>query len=93
MSKESINKYNITVRRTMSDKYVECTKKKCAISREMIEIDRKLKDGEESLSYREYMELSDRYTSLSEEYKRVSFEIDIWDQAREICLEIANEML
>lgn len=93
MSKESINKYNTAVRQTMSDKYVECTKRKCAISREMIEIDRKLKDGEESLSYREYMELSSRYTSLSEEYKRVSFELDIWDQAREICLELADEML
>lgn len=77
----------------MSDKYVECAKKKLAISREMIEIDRKLKDGEESLSYREYMELSDRYTSLLEEYKRVLFEIDIWDQAIEICLELADEML
>lgn len=65
MSKESITKYNTAVRQAMSDKYVECTKKKCAVSREMIEIYRKLKDGEESLSYREYMELSDRYTSLS----------------------------
>lgn len=93
MCNEKLNKYNTAVRRAMSDKYVECTKKKSEVSNRIVCLMKKLNDGMDTLSYREYNGLLNEKVMLDNEYELLKIQINIWDQAREICMDLADEML
>lgn len=90
-----INRYNTRVRQAISDKYVECTKRKQEIGTQLLILRNKLTsfmDDEITLTYTDYTNLKSSIDELNRELKRLDIERDIWDKAREICLDIADEM-
>ena len=91
---EQMNKYNTAVRRAMSDKYVECVNQKNEAWRKINELDSKLNSKEgKQLPYEEYVKLQKDLDYYERTHRRLKIEQDIWDQAREICMELADEML
>lgn len=90
-----LDRYNTRVRQAISDKYVECSKKKQEISNQMILLRSKLSDymtGNIVLTYKEYIDLKSSLNILHDEEDELDIEIAVWDEAREICLNIADEM-
>jgi predicted translin family RNA/ssDNA-binding protein len=90
-----INRYNTRIRQAVSDKYVECSKRHQEIAHELQELRRKLKsfmDGEEQLTYQEYVDVKSAIDFLNREDDELYIKIAVWDEAREICLNIADEM-
>lgn len=87
---EQMNKYNTAVRRAMSDKYVDCVKHKNEAWRKINELDSK--EGRK-LPYEEYIKLQKDLDFYEQTHRRLRIEQNIWDQAREICMEFADEML
>ena len=91
---EQMNKYNTAVRRAMSDKYIECVQKKIEAWQKINELDSKLKSKEGMrLPYEEYVKLQKDLDYYERTHRRLKIEQDIWDKAREICMELADEML
>ena len=91
---EQTNKYNTAVRRAMSDKYVECVNQKNEAWRKVNELDSKLNSKEgKRLPYEEYVKLQKDLDFYERMHRRLKIEQNIWDQAREICMELADEML
>ena len=94
MSNTLINKYNTAVRRAISDKYVECTNKKCEIGRKIHDLYSLLHSDEgKNLSYRKYRKLEADLEYYEREHDRLRIELDIWSEAREICMDLVDEML
>lgn len=91
---EQMNKYNTAVRRAMSDKYVDYVKQKNEAWRKINELDSKLNSKEgRKLPYEEYIKLQKDLYFYEQTHRRLKIEQNIWDQAREICMELANDML
>lgn len=88
-----MEKYHTRVRQAMSDEYVKCTKRKCQLSKEYEEIIERLKTEKDTLSYREYKELECKADDLKMQHETEKIRLDVWDMAREICLNIADEVL
>jgi hypothetical protein len=86
-----INKYNTSVRHAISDKYVEYSKTKAMMIRERGNIIERLRVETKTLSYEDYISLQEKADRLSKEIEKLNVQIDIWDKAREICLNIAEE--
>ena len=86
-----INKYNTRVRQAISDNYVEYSKTKSMLVRERVNAVERLKLEEKTLSYKDYISLQERADRLAKEIEELNIQIDIWDKAREICLNIADE--
>lgn len=87
-----INKYNTKVRRAISDEYIKCSKRRGEFLREVSIIQVKLSSEAEILSYREYKQLEKKAESLLKEIEKEKIRLEIWDAAREICLDIADEV-
>ena len=52
----------------------------------------KLKDDiKNTMAYSEYMELNRQAKVIQTEIDRLNIERDVWDKAREICMDIADE--
>ena len=86
-----INKYNTRVRQAISDNYVEYSKTKSMLVRERVNVVERLKLEKKTLSYKDYISLKERADRLAKEIEELNIQIDIWDKAREICLNIADE--
>lgn len=87
----NINKYNTRVRQAISDEYVKCSKRKQEIFQRINDIESELKDKGESLTRKEYKDLVKERYSLLELYKLEDVKLDVWDKAREICLNNADD--
>lgn len=90
-----INRYNTRVRQAMSDKYVECSKKIQENEKKILELRDKLHKymhGNEALPYKEYTDISVSLVALERENEELAIRHSVWDEAREICLNIADEM-
>lgn len=87
-------KYNERVRQVISDKYVEYSNMYSAAQKKCAEIESRLRDRttKKTLSYEEYIDLERCLNRLLEEIKTLEIQIDIWDAAREICLDVSDEM-
>lgn len=90
--KETLSRYSTLVRQAMSDKYVECTKKKCLLSKEIEIIRRSLENEKDILPYNRYVEFQNELKDLEQKYHDHRIILDMWDQAREICMECADEV-
>ena len=88
-----MEKYNTRVRQAISDEYVKCTKIKCQLSKEYEEVLERLKTEKDTLSYSEYKELECKANDLKMQYETEKIKLDVCDMAREICLNIADEVL
>lgn len=87
-----IHKYNTQVRQAMSDAYVECAKNKRKITDEIMHIEQKLENEKNTITHVEYIELKHRIDYLNNILNNLDIEFNVWDEAREICLNIADEM-
>lgn len=88
-----IEKYNTRVRQAISDNYMEYSKTKAMAEKELENVNERLRLEAKTLSYRAYISLQKKSAMLANEIVKLSIQIDIWDKAREICLNIADEML
>ena len=88
-----MEKYNTRVRQAISERYVAATKEKCKLSKEYEDIFVRLQSEKDKLSYNKYIELEQKAEELNRKISELKTEINVWDQAREICLNIADEML
>ncbi len=90
-----INRYNTRVRQAISDEYVKCNKRRREIDIQATDLEHKLTaymNGEIVLTYQEYIDVKSELNALHLEHDRLDIERGIWEQAREICLDIADEM-
>lgn len=85
------DKYNTLVRQAISDEYVRCSKERKSIQDKIIDASQRLANGKDILSYSEYVELKSYVAELESQYSSLTVELNTWDKAREICLNIADE--
>lgn len=88
-----IEKYNTRVRQVISDNYIEYSKTKAMAEREREAVIERLRTEKGTLPYSDYVSLQEKAERLAKEIEELNIQIDIWDKAREICLNIADEML
>ena len=88
-----INRYNTKVRQAMSNKYTETSKKKADLENEWCLISQQLSSNEakNTKTYKEYLEMKQKAETIQREINRLSIEREVWDEAREICMDIADE--
>lgn len=87
---EKVHKYNTRVRQRMSDEYVSALKKR----EELIAKRNKVfvEMGADNISHAEYLRLEKLSNQIKLGLVKINTEIDIWDKAREICLDVADEI-
>lgn len=90
--KETLNRYGTMVRMAMSDKCVECTKRGNELFKEQLDIFYRLDKEKETLPYQEYVELQREYELVERKYYNELLKRSVWNQAREICMECADEV-
>lgn len=90
--KETLNRYDTLVRQAMRDKYVECRKRQSELYKEGLIIYYRLEREKDTLSYQKYMELKAELEQVRQKEHDEIVKYDVWDQAREICMECADEM-
>ena len=94
MSKQkfSENKYNTKVRMAMSYKFVKLGKQISETKREIIQLTEKLNQGRATIPYDEYIALERDRDFLNGTLYRYEIERSVWDEAREICLTVAEDV-
>lgn len=86
------NRYNTKVRLAMSERLKKCSKDIQEGERRIIDINNEILNKRNELSYVEFEELINEHKSLEKTVERLKIELDVWYDAREICLDIADEM-
>jgi hypothetical protein len=86
------NRYNTKVRLAMSERLKKCSKDKYESERRIIDINDTFLTKSHELSYTEACELIEERKRLEKDIERLTIERELWDAAREICLDIADEM-
>lgn len=89
MSKSDL--YNSQVRRAISEEYVRCSKECNEVHKELVKTQQRLADCEDLLTYHDYIKLQKEETKLLTRYSTLQIELNIWDKAREVCLNVADE--
>lgn len=89
---KNIEKYNTQVRQAISNEYMEYLKTKSMEEKERERVIERLK-FDKNLLHTDYLYLQEKEERLTKEIEELNIQIDIWDKAREICLNIADEML
>ena len=90
---KNIEKYNTEVRRAISNRYVRCSLQKGNTEKEYEKLAIQLASEGENLLHNQYLQLSRKAEYLRKRIEELSIELDTWDKAREICLNIADEIL
>ena len=86
------NRYNNMVRQAISDEFKRCSKDKHDGECRIFEITNKLLKKGHELSYTEAEMLIGELDWLERKVERLRIELDVWDRARELCLNMADEM-
>lgn len=71
--------------------YVDCSRRKREVNKQLTEQTAKLTrfmDGEENLTYKEYIDVKSTIDQLYHEDAILDIQISVWDEAREICLNV-----
>ena len=87
-----ILKYNTRVRQAMSDSYVDCSRQINSLEKEMDGIITYLEENDSTIPYTEYLKLLDKKDRIESQIENLRIERNVWDKAREICLDVADEM-
>lgn len=88
-----VKKYNTKVRQAISDEYVRCSKEKAEAEKEFEKLAVQLANDDGILTHKQYLKLSGDAEYLRRKIEDLGVELDTWDKAREICLNIADELL
>lgn len=86
------NRYNTKVRRAMSDRLKKCSKDKYEAERRIIDINNEFLTKQHEFTYVQACELIEERKRLEKDIERLTIERNLWDAAREICMDIADEM-
>lgn len=86
-----INKYNTRVRQAISDELVKCSRRKQEYMMKHTCVVARLASEKDTLPYSEYKRLEDEREFLVKMQEVEEIKLDVWDMAREICLNIADE--
>lgn len=92
MHNKNENLYNARVRQAVSDELVRTGNSIRIYRDEINRITKTLEDNYDSITHKEFLELEDRLKCINEAIKTLTIIRGVWDQAREICLDIADEM-
>lgn len=84
------NKYNTRVRQAISDEFVRCSKERMEAHAALLSIAKQLVDEKDTLPHSLYCHLKARTTWLEKHISELNVELNTWDKAREICLNIAD---
>lgn len=86
-----IDKYNTRVRQAISDELVKCSRRKQEYRNKHTCTMARLASEKDTLPYSEYMQLEKEREFLVRMQEVEDIKLDVWDMAREICLNIADE--
>lgn len=86
-----INKYNTRVRQAISDEIVKCSRQKQEYRNQHAIVVARLASEQNTLPYSEYKKLEQEREFLVRMQEVEKIKLDVWDTAREICLNIADE--
>ena len=86
-----IDKYNTRVRQAISEELVKCSKRKQEYMTQHAVILARLASEKDTLPYSEYRRLENDREYLAKMQQVEDIKLDVWDMAREICLNIADE--
>lgn len=86
------NLYNSRVRQAISDEFVRCSKERKSLQDKIVDISQRLVNEKSALPYSDYVDLKNYITELELEHSNLNVELNTWDKAREICLNVADEM-
>lgn len=86
-----INKYNTRVRQAISDELVKCSSRKQEYKNKHTCIMARLTSEKDTLPYSEYMQLEKELQFLIKMQEVEEIKLEVWDMAREICLNVADE--
>ena len=81
--------YHSRVRDMISQKYREVSKERQDLIHRQHDLLNTLEDG--TIPYKEYVDLSREVDSVSEEIKFLNVAINVWDEARELCFQAAED--
>ena len=84
-----INRYNTKVRKAISAKYVEYGKQQGQLEQKLMDVITRLAD--KSILHTEYEYLTKLKCSYEHQIQDLNIKIAAFDEAREICLDIADE--
>lgn len=87
------NCYNTRVRHAISDELIESRNRKHNLVCRCERIRNYLKESEDTVKHKEYLNLMDELSHLEDMINTLQISINIWDQARELCMNIADEMV
>ena len=85
------NKYNTKIRQAISDKLVEYSKTKNEYTNRYTCVMERLANEKDTLAYSEYKQLEEEQELLIKLINEKNIELNVWDMAREICLNITDE--
>lgn len=88
----SIDYYNTRIRQAISDEYVKCSKQRQEYTNLYGDLTARLIDGRDTLLHTEYIQICEERDEIVKLMRLEDIKLDVWDQAREICLNIADEM-
>lgn len=88
----SIDYYNTRIRQAISDEYVKCSKQREEYAYRYGDLTTRLINERDTLLHTEYIQICEERDELVRLMRIEDIKLDIWDQAREICLNIADEM-
>lgn len=90
-----VNRYNAEIRKAISAKYVECGKREAEIDWDTQELQSRLTrfmDGLDIISYQDYIDIRSSIDRLHHEKHVLSIQKIVWNEARELCLNIADQV-
>lgn len=87
---ENLNWYNTQVRLRISDRYVSIGVQVDEYHKQMVYLQKRL--SEEDISHKDYMKLAKDLARTEDIIASLEEQRKVWAEAREICLEVADEM-
>lgn len=79
------NKYNIDIRNAISNAYIECSKERKRILKEIKNLEDSLAD-KNNITYQQYLDKSKYLEITKKELIIINAKLNTWDEAREIVL-------
>lgn len=86
------NRYNTRVRQAMSDKYVDYTWQSNEKHKECQQLENRLFNEQDILTYKEYKMLQRELEECKREYEKLKIQADTWGMARELTMDVADEV-
>lgn len=79
--------------RAMNKRRLECLEQKTKVENQMIKASIDLAIKKDSLSHSKYVLLDKQHKELVDKYHDLIVELDVWDQAMEICIDLIDAVL